>query len=290
MVELVLGQGGSLKAEHGTGRMMAPYVRRQYGDELYEVMQEIKRLCDPPRHPQPGRADQRRRPTPTSATSRSPRPSRRRSTAAWNAATANRSAPAGTSPPPRGSGSCCAAKCNGPSPAATPRCCDQLEQEYEYDAIDTCAVDGMCQTACPVLINTGDLMKRLRADNAGKASAKGWACRREALGGHHPRPLPCALTAAGKLPSGLVNGPNRLGRKLIDPTRCRCGRPSCPVAAVPVPRATAVSERHIVRPMNHPPRRRCTSPRAWAPCSARPRPGPACGNPSSGSAVGPASR
>ena len=46
-MELVLGQGGSLKAEHGTGRMMAPYVRRQYGDELYEVMQEIKRLCDP---------------------------------------------------------------------------------------------------------------------------------------------------------------------------------------------------------------------------------------------------
>ena len=32
MVELVLGHGGSLKAEHGTGRVMAPYVRRQFGD------------------------------------------------------------------------------------------------------------------------------------------------------------------------------------------------------------------------------------------------------------------
>ena len=60
LVGLVLGQGGSLKAEHGTGRMMAPYVRRQYGDELYEVMRDIKRLCDPARHAQPGRADQRR--------------------------------------------------------------------------------------------------------------------------------------------------------------------------------------------------------------------------------------
>ena len=29
MVDLVLAQGGSLKAEHGTGRVMAPYVRRQ---------------------------------------------------------------------------------------------------------------------------------------------------------------------------------------------------------------------------------------------------------------------
>ena len=47
MVELVLAHGGTLKAEHGTGRMMAPFVRRQYGDELYEVMWDIKRLIDP---------------------------------------------------------------------------------------------------------------------------------------------------------------------------------------------------------------------------------------------------
>ena len=47
MVDLVLGQDGTLKAEHGTGRIMAPFVRRQYGDELYEVMQETKRLLDP---------------------------------------------------------------------------------------------------------------------------------------------------------------------------------------------------------------------------------------------------
>ncbi|GAA4555441.1 FAD-binding oxidoreductase [Pseudonocardia xishanensis] len=47
MVDLVLAQGGTLKAEHGTGRMMAPFVRRQYGDDLYEVMAEVKRLCDP---------------------------------------------------------------------------------------------------------------------------------------------------------------------------------------------------------------------------------------------------
>ena len=41
------GRGGTLKAEHGTGRAMAPFVRRQYGDELYDVMREVKRLCDP---------------------------------------------------------------------------------------------------------------------------------------------------------------------------------------------------------------------------------------------------
>ncbi len=47
MVELVLSQGGTLKAEHGTGRIMAPFVRRQFGDELYAVMREVKRLLDP---------------------------------------------------------------------------------------------------------------------------------------------------------------------------------------------------------------------------------------------------
>jgi hypothetical protein len=47
LVEAVLSRGGTLKAEHGTGRVMAPFVRRQYGDELYAVMRELKRLCDP---------------------------------------------------------------------------------------------------------------------------------------------------------------------------------------------------------------------------------------------------
>ena len=39
--------GGNLKAEHGTGRVMAPFVERQYGPELYGVMREIKALVDP---------------------------------------------------------------------------------------------------------------------------------------------------------------------------------------------------------------------------------------------------
>ncbi|HMR22784.1 MAG TPA: FAD-linked oxidase C-terminal domain-containing protein, partial [Micropruina sp.] len=47
LVDLVLGVDGSLKAEHGTGRAMAPFVERQYGPELYEVMREVKRLLDP---------------------------------------------------------------------------------------------------------------------------------------------------------------------------------------------------------------------------------------------------
>ena len=47
MVDVVLGNGGSLKAEHGTGRIMAPFVRRQYGDELHDVMRGSSALFDP---------------------------------------------------------------------------------------------------------------------------------------------------------------------------------------------------------------------------------------------------
>lgn len=38
---------GSLKAEHGTGRNMAPYVRYEWGDDAFEVMKELKKLFDP---------------------------------------------------------------------------------------------------------------------------------------------------------------------------------------------------------------------------------------------------
>ena len=54
LVDLVLAHGGNLKAEHGTGRVMAPFVRRQYGDELYAVSRRIKELLRPRRHPRPG--------------------------------------------------------------------------------------------------------------------------------------------------------------------------------------------------------------------------------------------
>jgi len=42
---------------------------------------------------------------------------------------------------------------------------NQLVHEYQYDGLDTCAVDGLCATECPVDINTGDLVKRLRRES-----------------------------------------------------------------------------------------------------------------------------
>ncbi len=45
--ELVLSLGGTITAEHGMGRLRAPYLRREWGDSLYETMRKIKDLFDP---------------------------------------------------------------------------------------------------------------------------------------------------------------------------------------------------------------------------------------------------
>ncbi len=214
MVELVLGHGGSLKAEHGTGRMMAPYVRRQYGDELYDVMRQIKVLCDPRGLLNPGvlisdDADahvNHLKVTPTVESE------------------VDRCVECGY----------CEPVCPSKDITTTPRqrivlrremrlaaangdtaLVAELEKEYEYDAIDTCAVDGMCQTACPVLINTGDLVKRLRAESVGKLAAKGWETAAKHWAGT-TRAASVALTTVGKLPSAAVTGPNHLARRVID--------------------------------------------------------------------------
>jgi D-lactate dehydrogenase len=39
---------------------------------------------------------------------------------------------------------------------------DSISDDYSYAGIDTCALDGLCGTACPVGINTGDYIKHLR--------------------------------------------------------------------------------------------------------------------------------
>lgn len=47
LADLVLGMDGSLKAEHGTGRAMAPFLEREWGADAYALMRDLKRLVDP---------------------------------------------------------------------------------------------------------------------------------------------------------------------------------------------------------------------------------------------------
>ncbi|MDR8410181.1 FAD-binding oxidoreductase [Nonomuraea sp. 3-1Str] len=210
MVAAVLDRGGTLKAEHGTGRVMAPFVRRQYGDELYDVMREVKRLCDPGGTLNPGvvltddpRAHLRDLKTVVTVEPEVDRcvecgycepvcPSRDLTTTPRQRIVLRREL--------------AAAHARGDHALAR-----ELEEEYGYDAVDTCAVDGMCATACPVLINTGDLTKRLRGERHGRAAQAGWKAAADHWGAV-TRTLDLAMDVAGAAPAGLVEGTARAAR------------------------------------------------------------------------------
>lgn len=213
LVELVLGQGGSLKAEHGTGRIMAPFVKRQYGDALYEMMLEIKQLFDPTGLLNPGvvLSDD-----PDSYL-------RHLKLVPTVEAEVDRCVECGY----------CEPTCPSKDLTLTPRqrislrrdiavaeqagdtkLVAELRDDYDYDGIQTCAVDGMCSVACPVDINTGDLVRRLRAEQrnpvanvAWSAAAKVWQPITRAGG--------AALTVAGAMPTALVAGATSVGRGLL---------------------------------------------------------------------------
>ena len=173
MVDLVLGHGGTLKAEHGTGRVMAPYVARQYGAELYDVMCEVKRLFDPTSVLNPGIVvgasptahleHLKVLPTVDAEVDRCTEcgycepvcPSRELTTTPRQRIVLRREQAAAEA-------------------AGDTELLAQLRADYDYDAVQTCAVDGMCATACPVAINTGDLVKRLRAEGQGRLTDGGW--------------------------------------------------------------------------------------------------------------------
>jgi len=211
MVELTLGEGGSLKAEHGTGRVMAPFVRRQYGDELYDVMRQLKTLVDPAGMLNPG-----------VLMNDDPDAHLRRI----------KTAPPVVAEEVDRCVSCgfCEPVCPSRDITLTPRqrivtlraieqakldrdhaLAAHLEKDYDYDAVQTCAVDGMCQTACPVGIDTGSLVKLIRRREAGPVdnalwdvAAKNWRTV--------TRGASLALDAVQKVPAAVVLAPNKLAR------------------------------------------------------------------------------
>jgi D-lactate dehydrogenase len=236
MVDLVLGEGGSLKAEHGTGRVMAPYVRRQYGDELYDVMREVKLLFDPAGMLNPG----------VLMDDDSLAHLRHIKTAPPVAQEVDRCVSCGY----------CEPICPSRDLTLTPRqrivtlraieqakldgdhaLAADLERDYEYDSVQTCAVDGLCQRACPVDINTATLVKRLRKQKAGPAingvwdnAAKHWSVVTKGAS--------LALTGVGKVPFGVVLPANKLGRMVL-------GADTLPLYAAELPGGGSIRKRPV---------------------------------------------
>ena len=58
----------------------------------------------------------------------------------------------------------------------------ELQEDRQYESIDTCAVDGVCSWSCPVGINTGEFVKQQREQavsdgllSAGRLAKNNWS-------------------------------------------------------------------------------------------------------------------
>eukprot|EP01025_Chloroclados_australasicus_P065931 TRINITY_DN900_c0_g2_i1.p1 TRINITY_DN900_c0_g2~~TRINITY_DN900_c0_g2_i1.p1 ORF type:complete len:1084 (-),score=148.29 TRINITY_DN900_c0_g2_i1:617-3868(-) len=160
---------GSLKGEHGTGRNIAPFVEMEWGTKAYEIMWELKSIFDPEFVLNPGVVLNRDENCHMKFLKPSPEAN----------PLVNHCIECGF----------CESNCPSKDLTLTPRQrigvyreinrlreigdkrtpeqqarLDQFESQYVYQGDATCAADGMCQEKCPVKINTGELVKSLRAD------------------------------------------------------------------------------------------------------------------------------
>ncbi len=170
LVELIVDRyDGALKAEHGTGRNMAPFLEREWGSEAYGIMREIKRMVDPDGLLNPGvllNDDPRAHLVNLKSLPRVEDEIDRCIECGF-----------------------CESKCPSRDLTLTPRQRIVIRREQarrrdagdraglqalrdglDYAMSETCAGDGMCATACPVGIDTGALVKRLRSEDHGAVS------------------------------------------------------------------------------------------------------------------------
>jgi D-lactate dehydrogenase len=160
---------GSLKAEHGTGRNMAPFVEMEWGRQATGLMRRIKMLFDPENLLNPGvilNDDpqvhlKNLKPMPAAGEivdrciecgfceplcpSHGLTLSPRQRIVSWRELSRR---------------------------AAVGEDASDLEAGFVYDSLDTCAGCGLCSTACPVDINTGDLTRLLRGRNLSAVSRR----------------------------------------------------------------------------------------------------------------------
>lgn len=208
--------GGSLKAEHGTGRNMAPFVELEWGSDAYQLMWSLKRLLDPQgilnpdvvlsddpqihlKHLKPLPAADEivdkciecgfcEPVCPAKGLTLSPR----QRIVIWRDIQAKKRAGVDTR---------------------------ELEKAYEYQGIDTCAATGLCAQRCPVGINTGELVKKLRARNADHVKTADW------LGNHFATTLQGArFTLHVANGARMLLGAPRLARLSATLTKASKGR------------------------------------------------------------------
>jgi D-lactate dehydrogenase len=208
---------GSLKAEHGTGRNIAPFLEKEWGPKATALMWRIKKLFDPRGLLAPGVMLNKDPLGHVKNTHTFPEIEH----------VANACIECGY----------CEPVCPSRHLTTTPRqrialrremmrhepgspIQKALLKEYEYDAVQTCAGDSSCEHACPVQINTGVMMKQFR--HLEHSQSQEWVAERIADRWSLVEPIArgsmlVGNVAAKVLGNGGVRGMLNVARKVISP-------------------------------------------------------------------------
>ncbi|MDJ0381118.1 FAD-binding and (Fe-S)-binding domain-containing protein [Streptomyces sp. G-G2] len=222
---------GSLKAEHSTGRNMAPFLELEWGAKATDLMWRTKRLLDPDAVL-----------APRILLDRDPRAHLRGlKTIPRVEAVADPCIECGF----------CEPTCPSQDLTTTPRqrivlrremtrqqpgspVLEELLDAYGYDAVDTCAGDSTCKLACPVGIDTGALMKDFRHRRHSPREERAAALAAKRFGAVEAAAR-LAVAAASRITDRVGDGPLRLAtgiaRKAVRPDLVPQWLPRIPGAA-----------------------------------------------------------
>lgn len=162
---------GSLKAEHGTGRNMAPFVRKEWGDKAYRMMLRLKHILDPKNilnrgvifndDPECYLKDVKH------LTLTNPHVDKCIECGFCEVNCVS----CGFTLSARQRIVVCREMTRLRNTGEDPERLRELEKHFRKLGTDTCAGDGLCSTSCPMKINTADLVHDLREAALPKGSA-----------------------------------------------------------------------------------------------------------------------
>ncbi len=158
---------GSLKAEHGTGRNMAPFVEMEWGREAYELMKRIKQIFDPNNLLNPGVILNNDPEAHLKNLKPIPEASEKIDKCIECGFCEPNCVAAELTLTPRQRIVVYREMASLAKTGHEPHIAAALAKIYQYDGNETCATDGLCATACPVKIDTGKLIKSLRTSQIG---------------------------------------------------------------------------------------------------------------------------
>ncbi|WP_158963024.1 FAD-binding and (Fe-S)-binding domain-containing protein [Myroides fluvii] len=166
LVHLVVVQfDGSLKAEHGTGRNMAPFVEREWGEQAYSFMLRIKHIFDPHHVINPGVMINANPTIHLENLKSTPATHPIIDTCIECGFCESHCVSEGLTLSPRQRIVVGREIAHLAQTHENPKLLEHLRKQAKYYVDDTCATDGLCAVACPVKIDTGKYVKSWRSNH-----------------------------------------------------------------------------------------------------------------------------